>query len=96
VSSTLSDSAWISSMVSNRSPFSFNFIFGNRKNSRGAKSGESGGWGVGGGGDRHFVFRQKLLGEDGSVRRGVTMVNQPGLFSPMFGATSSHVSTQSP
>jgi hypothetical protein len=38
----------------------------------------------------HFVFRQKLLGEDGSVRRGVVM------FSPKFGATSWHVFTQSP
>jgi hypothetical protein len=37
----------------------------------------------------HFVFRQKLLGEDGSVRRGVFMVKQPGLFSPKFGATCS-------
>jgi hypothetical protein len=45
---------------------------------------------------RPFVFRQKLVGEDGSVRRGVVMVTQPGLFSPKFGATSSHVFTQSP
>jgi hypothetical protein len=43
-----------------------------------------------------FVFCQKLLVEDGSVRRGVVMVKQPGLFSPKFGATSSHVFTQSP
>jgi hypothetical protein len=34
------------------------------------------------------LFRQKLLDEDGSVRRGVVMVKQPGLFSPKFGATS--------
>jgi hypothetical protein len=47
------------------------------------------------GDDNHFVFRQKLLDEDGSVRRGVVMVKQPGLFSPKFGATSSHVFTQS-
>jgi len=33
-------------MVSNRHPFSFNFIFGNRKKSQGAKSGEYGGWGM--------------------------------------------------
>jgi hypothetical protein len=45
--------------------------------------------------DSHFVFRQKLLGEDGSVRRGVVMVKQPDLFSPKFGATSSYVFTQS-
>jgi hypothetical protein len=49
-----------------------------------------------GGDDRHFVFRQNLLGEDGSLRRGVVMVKQPGLFLPKFGATSSHVFTQSP
>jgi hypothetical protein len=45
-----------------------------------------------GGKDGHFVFRQKLLGEDESGRR----VKQRGLFSPKFGATSSHVFTQSP
>jgi hypothetical protein len=79
-------------VVSNRRPFSFNFIFRNRKNSHGAKSGEYGGWGD----ENHFVFRQKLLGEDGSVTRSVVMVKQPGLFSPKLGATSSHVFTQSP
>ena len=47
------------------------------------------------GDDSHFVFRQKLLGEDRSVRRGIVMLKQPGLFSPKFGATSSHVFTQS-
>ena len=46
VSSTLCDSACISLMVSNRRPFIFNFIFGNRKKSQGAKSGEYGGWGT--------------------------------------------------
>jgi hypothetical protein len=46
--------------------------------------------------DSHLVFRQKVLGEDGSVRRCVVMVKQPDLFSPKFGATSSHVFTQSP
>jgi hypothetical protein len=46
--------------------------------------------------DSHIVFRQKLLGENGSVRRDVVMVKQLGLFSPRFGATSSHVFTQSP
>jgi hypothetical protein len=34
------------------------------------------------GDDSHFMFRQKLLGEDGIVRRGVVMLKQPGLFSP--------------
>jgi hypothetical protein len=48
------------------------------------------------GDDSHFVFRQKLLSEEGSVRRGVVLVQRPGLFSPKFGATSSHVFTQSP
>jgi hypothetical protein len=33
-------------MVSNRCPFSFNFIFGNRKKSQDAISGEYGGWGI--------------------------------------------------
>jgi hypothetical protein len=48
------------------------------------------------GDDSHFLFRQKLLGENGGVRRGFVMVKQPGLLSPKFGATSSHVFTQSP
>jgi hypothetical protein len=39
----LCDSAQVSSMVSNRRPFSFNFIFRNRKKSHGTKSGEYGG-----------------------------------------------------
>jgi hypothetical protein len=43
-----------------------------------------------------FLFRQKLLGGGGSVRRIVVMVKQPDLLSPKFGATSSHVFTQSP
>ena len=43
----------------------------------------------------NFVFRQKLVGEDGSVRRGIVMVKWPGLFSPKLGAMSSHVFTQS-
>jgi hypothetical protein len=30
------------------------------------------------------------------VRRGVVIVKEPGLFLPKFGATSSHVFTQSP
>jgi len=48
------------------------------------------------GDDSNFVSLQKLLGEDGRLRRGVVMVKQSGLFSPKFGATSSHVFTQSP
>jgi len=48
------------------------------------------------GDDSHFGFRQKLLGEDGSVRWGIVMVKQPGLFSPKFGATSLHIFTHSP
>jgi hypothetical protein len=35
-------------------------------------------------------------GEDGSVRRCVVMVRQPGLFSPMLGVKSSRVFMQSP
>jgi len=48
------------------------------------------------GDDSNFVFRQKLVGEDGSVRRGVVTVKQPGLFSPKLVAMSLHVFTQSP
>jgi hypothetical protein len=32
------------------------------------------------GDESHFVFRQELLGQEGSVRLGVVMVKQPGLF----------------
>ena len=46
MSSTPCHSAWISSIVSNRRPFSFNFSFGNRKKSQGAKSGEYVEWGI--------------------------------------------------
>jgi hypothetical protein len=46
VSSNLCYKAWISSMLSNRRPFSFNLIYGNRKKSQGAKSGEYGEWGM--------------------------------------------------
>jgi hypothetical protein len=38
--------AWISSMVSNRCPFRFNFIFGNSKKSQGPTSREYVGWGM--------------------------------------------------
>ena len=43
----------------------------------------------------NFVFRQKLVGDDGSVRRCVVMVKQPGLFSPKLGTMSSDSFTQS-
>jgi hypothetical protein len=46
--------------------------------------------------DSHFMFRQKLLGENGSVRRGVVMVKQPSLCLLKFGAMCSHVFKQSP
>jgi hypothetical protein len=48
------------------------------------------------GNDSHFVFGQNLLGGDGSVRRDVVVVKQPGLLSLKFGATSSHVFPRSP
>jgi len=48
------------------------------------------------GDNSNFAFRQKLVGEDGSVGRGIVMVKQPGLFSPKLGAMSSHVFTHSP
>jgi hypothetical protein len=59
-------------------------MFGNKKKSQGAISEEYSGWRM----TAVKIFRQKLLGEDGSVRRVVVMVKQPGLFSPKFGATS--------
>jgi hypothetical protein len=49
-----------------------------------------------GGDDSHFVFCQKLLGEDGSERQGIVVVKLPGLFSPKCGPTSSHIFTQLP
>jgi hypothetical protein len=36
------------------------------------------------GDESHFLFRQKLLDEDGSVRRDVVIVRQPDLFSPFL------------
>jgi len=48
-----------------------------------------------GGDNSNFVFRQKLVGEDGSVRQGVVMVKQPGLFLPNLRAMSSHTFMQS-
>ena len=47
------------------------------------------------GDNSNFVFCQKLVGEDKSVRRGVVMVKQPGLFSPKLGAMSLHFFMQS-
>ena len=50
------------------------------------------------GDNSNFVFRQKLVGDDGNVRRGFVMVKQPGLFSPKLGrggAMSSQVFKQS-
>jgi hypothetical protein len=70
-------------MVSNRRPFSFNFIFGIKEEVTGCKI-RGVRWVKD---DSHFASHHKLLGEDGSVRRGVVMVKQPGLFSPKFGAT---------
>jgi hypothetical protein len=46
VLSTVCYSVWISSVVTNRHLFCFNFIFGNRKKSLGVKSGKCGGWGM--------------------------------------------------
>ena len=48
------------------------------------------------GDNSNFVFHQKLVGEDGSVRRCIVMVKQPGLFSPKLGTMSSHFFIQSP
>ena len=48
------------------------------------------------GDNSNFVFRQKLVGEYGSVSWCVVMVKQPGLFSPKLGTMSSHIFTHSP
>jgi len=48
------------------------------------------------GDNSNFVFHQKLVGEDGSVRLGIVMVKPPGLFSPKLGAMSSHFFMWSP
>ena len=37
------------------------------------------------GDNSNFVFRQELVGEDGSVRRCVVMVKQPGLLAEVGG-----------
>jgi len=47
------------------------------------------------GDNSNFVFRQTLVGEDGSVRRVFVIMKQPGLFSPKLGAMFSHFFTQS-
>jgi hypothetical protein len=41
--------------------------------------------------DSHFVFRQKLLGEDGIVRLGVVTGKQPGLFSAVRSDMFAHL-----
>ena len=48
------------------------------------------------GDNSNFVFRQKLVGEDISVRQGIVMVKQPGVFLPKLGAMSSRFFMQSP
>ena len=53
-------------------------------------------WSTVGGDNSNFVFRQKLLGEDGGVGRCVVLMKQPGLFSPKLGTMTSHFFTQSP
>jgi hypothetical protein len=45
------------------------------------------------GDDSHFMFRHILLGKDKSVRRGVVMVKQPGLFALKFRAIHFHAVT---
>jgi len=37
------------------------------------------------GGNSNFVYREALVGEERSVRPGVVMVKQPGLFSHIWG-----------
>jgi len=77
VSITSCASAWISSVVSKRRPFSRNFILGNRKKSQGVRSGE---WE----GEDHFnVFDSPELSNDKRyVNRRVVMVEKPIVFLP--------------
>jgi hypothetical protein len=84
VSSTFCDSAWIG--VFSASISFLEIGTSHRVPNQG---------GMVGGDDGHFLYRQKLQGNDGSVRRGVVMVKQPGMFSQKLGAMSSHVFTQS-
>jgi hypothetical protein len=43
-----------------------------------------------------ICIRQTLLGKVRRVTQGVVMMQQPGLFLPKFGVTSSHVFLQLP
>jgi hypothetical protein len=45
------------------------------------------------GNDGHVIFCQEFLGEKGSVRRCVVVMQQPVLLSPKFGVKSSHIFT---
>jgi hypothetical protein len=66
VASTPCHSAWISSVLSNRCLFSFNFIFWKQEEVTGCQIRGVRWMGY----YSRFVFLQKLLGEDGSVRWG--------------------------
>jgi hypothetical protein len=78
VSITSCDSAWISSVVLKRRPFSRNFILGNRKKSQGARSGE---WG--GGGNHCNVFESQELLNEWCVSGRVVMVEKAVVFLPL-------------
>jgi len=72
------DSAWISSVVSKRRPFSRNFILGNRKKSQGTRSGELGGVGGGGVGNHCNVFgSQAVSNNEWCVSGRVVVVDKP-------------------
>jgi hypothetical protein len=42
----------------------------------------------------HVIFGQKFLGEKGSVKWCVVVMQQPVILLPMFDAKSSHIFTQ--
>ena len=78
-------------MVSNWCPFSFNFIFGKRKKSQGAKLGKYSGWEI-----TIILFFARNWWVRTEVWDGALSWWSRGLFSPQLGAMSSHFFPQSP
>jgi len=75
---TSCDSAWISSVMSKRHPFSHNLILGNRKKLQGVRSGE---WG----GNHCNVFgSQELSNNKWCVSGCVVMVEKPIVVLPLI------------
>ena len=79
-------------MVSNQCPFNFNFLFGNRKKSQCAKSGEYSGWRM-----TAILFFARNCWVRTEVWDGALSWWSSQVCSRQsFGATSSHIFTQSP